>query len=166
MVTGQRVSLFRIMKTLVYFFLGAICVSCNFIDDEYSVIPPDSKLIVDQFFKIAHEKGVRVDPMALKIYYVNGGLEGFVAGKATISKEIINIDTTSTAWIVNPESVLFHELGHIYLHRGHDDASIDGHAKSIMNTYGVSYWPKIRQYYIDELFNPNTKAPEKPSDWY
>ena len=56
-------------------------------------------------------------------------------------------------WTINRESLVFHELGHSYLGRGHDDAILDnGYYKSIMNTYVISYGPDMRDYYIDELF--------------
>jgi hypothetical protein len=145
------------MKPSLIILSLAILCSCNFVDDDYSVIPPEVKPHVEEFFKIAHDKGLNISPYQLKIYYSSIG-DNFVAGNTHLSEEVINIDSTSTAWAINPESVIFHELGHLYLHRGHDDEFIDGYEKSLMNTYGVLYAPKTRPYYIDELFDPNTKT--------
>lgn len=146
------------MKNLIFLLIAISSVSCmsTIMDDDYSSIPPDVKPYVDDFFKIAHSKGLNINPVHLKVNLINN--EGFVAGQANLSNETITINIKSTSWKINPESVIFHELGHLYLHRGHDDSEINGYQKSIMNTYSVMYWNSVRQYYVDELFDPNTKT--------
>lgn len=51
--------------------------------------------------------------------------------------------------------VLYHELGHCYLKRGHrNDRLKDGHPASIMNEYTLNpwYYEDHLGYYLDELF--------------
>jgi len=55
------------------------------------------------------------------------------------------------------EKIVFHELGHCFLNRGHrDDSFPDGRCKSIMRTGSGScidfYYQQYRDYYLDELF--------------
>ena len=58
------------------------------------------------------------------------------------------------------EFIIFHELGHCYLNRGHrEDAFANGVCKSLMRS-GVedcidNYRSTTRSLYIDELFEPN-----------
>jgi hypothetical protein len=128
--------------------------SCSdFTDEYYSVVPPEVTPQVNEFFKIASEKGLKLDRSTLKIYYTT--FKDFRAGNADIDNQVIKLDTTSSMWTINRESLLFHELGHVYLHRGHDDKKVNGYVGSIMNTYLYSYGAEERQYYIDELFMPH-----------
>lgn len=57
------------------------------------------------------------------------------------------------------ELIIFHELGHCYLFREHDDrADSDGFCISLMRSGNSScidrYNASTRQAYLDELFNP------------
>ena len=64
------------------------------------------------------------------------------------------------------EIVVFHELGHAILARGHrDDVLPDGTRASIMYSGNIrSLYSEVRQnrrqYYVDELFDRNTPVPE------
>ncbi len=65
------------------------------------------------------------------------------------------------------ELLVFHELGHAILTRYHDNSQLpSGHKKSIMvsdNTLFTIYADNEtdkRNYYLDELFDPNTPEPE------
>lgn len=55
------------------------------------------------------------------------------------------------------EQLMFHELGHCTLSRGHFDTRTNDIAQSIMNAYHVNkvYYLANYNYYIDELFNPS-----------
>ena len=62
------------------------------------------------------------------------------------------------------KELLFHEFGHAFLGRPHDNVQLpNGSKKSIMNesATGSSFWNEDRlKYYIDELFDPSTPIPD------
>lgn len=64
------------------------------------------------------------------------------------------------------EILVFHELGHALLARGHkDDLLPNGLRASVMyggNVFGLysELRSEHRQYYVDELFNPTTALPD------
>ncbi|MEM8487606.1 MAG: hypothetical protein AAF564_18795 [Bacteroidota bacterium] len=82
----------------------------------------------------------------------------------------ITIVTSKTCWIDRPvednEALVFHELGHIVLDRGHREGLLPNNSRpSIMigtNLAGlyVGNAKERRKYYVDELFNPDTPVPE------
>ncbi|MEO1450561.1 MAG: hypothetical protein AAFV07_13615 [Bacteroidota bacterium] len=81
----------------------------------------------------------------------------------------ITLDTTSANWRNNDfsrEMLVFHELGHCILDRlqHKDDLLPNGNFSSIMRTVGYQLYGDNtlfkREYYLDELFNPNTGVPE------
>ena len=81
---------------------------------------------------------------------------------------IIYLDTTTSNWKASKmakEQLIFHELGHCILGRGHkSDTLLNGNAASIMKPTGETlYGSKMslfkREYYLDELFDPNTDPP-------
>jgi len=67
------------------------------------------------------------------------------------------------------EDLIFHELGHGLLNRNHLNTTLEnGDWKSIMcggdkqnnRSWNINYHGMRRSYYIDELFNESTKAPD------
>ncbi|MCS6832652.1 MAG: hypothetical protein NZ521_03675, partial [Flammeovirgaceae bacterium] len=85
-------------------------------------------------------------------------------------QNIIRIDTQCLAWRYNDTSrevLIFHELGHAILLRFHDNSRLpNGAWKTLMTGTRWSIFdfyitePSRRDYYIDELFNPNTPTPD------
>ena len=78
------------------------------------------------------------------------------------------IDTTAGADLMK-EDLLFHELGHGLLGRSHLNTTLDnGDWKSIMcggtkvgdRSWNINYHGMRRKYYVDELFDVNTSAPD------
>lgn len=146
--------LFSSVKALYLILFACLLTSCSdFIDDNHTSIPKECQNEVVEFMRIANSKGLNIDTYNLEISFFTSN--GTVAGDASLKDTRMRIDTTSSMWHINKESLIFHELGHIYLKRKHDDSSIDGYAKSIMNSYLISYGKDKRQYYIDELFTAN-----------
>lgn len=81
---------------------------------------------------------------------------------------IIYIDTTSSNWRASEmtkEQLVFHELCHCILGRGHtSDTLLNGNPASIMKPSGETLYGHImsdfkREYYLDELFNPEAERP-------
>ena len=63
------------------------------------------------------------------------------------------------------EALVFHELGHAVLNRGHKASTLSNGAKaSIMHEKPQGLYEAAtlnrREYYIDELFNPDTPEPD------
>ena len=89
------------------------------------------------------------------------------AGCYSHSDHSIYIDTTNFEWndFSGKEMLLYHELGHGLLHKGHDNNYLKDKLNpvSIMNISTLPYWNDQtvykREYYIDELFNVNTPPP-------
>lgn len=130
-------------------------------DDDYSYIQPEIKLHVDSFLKEGEKRNVFVDTYSLKISF--GKNKSGVAGLSYSINNSIIIDSTSFDWKNNPEQLIYHELGHLLLHRGHNNEYIDFKIASIMNAhelprYQITMPPGIelyfsRSYYLDELFS-------------
>jgi len=66
-------------------------------------------------------------------------------------------DFWTGASVTQREIIVFHELGHCFLDRGHFDLALpDGNCVSLMRTGGNicqdNYFVETRDYYLDELF--------------
>jgi hypothetical protein len=133
-------------------------------DEQIRFVEPQLKPYVDSFIEEAAARGVSIDASQLTISF--GTHDG--AAYAVRSTNTIVVDSTSYDWVSGlREQLVYHELGHLYLGREHDDDMIGNYPKSIMA--GVEDpWDEgrqrqrlgMRKYYIDELFNPDTKRPD------
>ncbi len=131
-------------------------------DDDYQRIDPLIKPYVDSFVAEARIRNVQIDISKLKISF--GDLHGEAAGRSYFDgSNMITIDPKGP-WTYAPECLVFHELGHLILRREHDDSWIGFYPKSIMAGpfspfYESTAYLHEREYYVDELFNPNTPRP-------
>ena len=69
----------------------------------------------------------------------------------------IDPDYWNSSWTSEQEktALLFHELGHCDLNRGHETALlVTGWPVSLMCPYVVAYYLGIESYYFNELFHP------------
>ena len=136
------------------------------IDKQYPNV--DSRLwpFFEQFETEAKLRGFNVN---LNLSAISGSidpLEGeHVAGQCTYSSRNPNHVTVDDQFWSNSndlfkEFIIFHELGHCFLGRGHrEGAFANGVCKSLMRS-GVedcldNYRTTTRSAYIDELFEPN-----------
>ncbi len=150
------------------FLLLIVCCSCAYsgLDDDYSHIDPILKPYLDDFKKEAKSRKIELSLETIKLSF--GVLHG-PAGVTYYNINAIVIDSTTINWAKNPEEVVFHEFGHLLLHRGHDNGTMietqNGNivAKSIMSeSASIKYSndPIVkRPFYIEELFNPDTPKP-------
>ena len=145
------------------------------------VIPELVKPIVERFEMEAERRGQQVDLSKLSIEFVkditsdtNPGLVVASCRRAD-DLHLIEIDTASIFWkfagAMGQEEVVFHELGHCALERSHiEDVLPNGAFKSIMRAQGSPNYGNFnplsqnalihrRDYYLDELFNPNAGVP-------
>ena len=143
-----------------YIFLAVLMSSClsDIMDDDYRRVDTKLNQYIESFKYEASIRGIKIDDSDLKLYF--GNAHGAAAVTYYDTNSIV-MDSTTIHWTRNPEEVLYHEFGHLFLHRGHDDRLLpDGTPASIMSTYATVKYakdPSKRKYYIDELFNK--KAP-------
>lgn len=127
------------------------------------------------------KRGHTFDPQATGLIIEFGNLKDNTAGLTHYEKPIrIEIDKTywndissSAGADLMKEDLLFHELGHGLLNRDHLNTTLEnGDWKSIMcggtkvnnRSWNINYRGIRRQYYIDELFNESTPAPDFSSN--
>lgn len=112
-------------------------------------------------------RGINIDLAEDQIIgVINEITEDEVIGQCRYSEYAPNqvtIDRTfwNNASSAYKELVIFHELGHCYLWRGHDETAIDGICQSIMNsgTAGCRtlYNTSNRSIYLDELYSVSNR---------
>lgn len=115
------------------------------------------------FEKEAKERGFDIDLVELGISGVIKSIDDLgVAGTCQYGNHIAHVTIDRSYWnnssSLNREYVVFHELGHCALGRGHDESSYNnGICKSLMNS-GLghcipAYNTQNRERYLDELFH-------------
>lgn len=156
------------MNRLLLILLPAVMLTGCFsaiMDDDYQVIDPELRPHLESFIAEAQARGIDVDISTLKLEF---GPTGTTAqGKCYARTNQILINRNTSGWKNNPEALVFHELGHLYLGRDHRDEVLNKRPLSIMcaaTSYGdpdyVDEKSYRRQYYINELFNDATPMPE------
>lgn len=168
------------MKIFLAPIIVAILTSCSACEKDEPIVPnnfDESRVPVEvqtevkTFLKEGNDRGVYTDINDIrKIILVNGGLtnNGKVsAGLYAHDSKTLYIDTSSSLYKNKKEAMIFHELGHALLDRRHKDGGwFQGLTPySLMNGTGnlpnyTGQFSDHRKYYIDELFNENTPAPE------
>lgn len=126
-------------------------------------VDPEIQPYFDSFEKEAEARGITVD---LEIEGIGATID-FIRDNSTVGqcqnneegRRRIHID--KAFWVeydhFGKEFIIFHELGHCYLNRGHDNAIKPGNiCESIMQS-GISgcingYGATTREEYLDELF--------------
>lgn len=159
-------------------FMIAFSVSCS--EDgsdpqpqEVYDVDPEFEPYVQEFIEEAAKRGEQIDfsDTGLSIAFSDFPLDR-AAGLCSLGRHSVIIDKED--WFRFSDRfrsyLLFHELGHCELDRGHrNDQFNDGTWKSMMrgdpfqgNTIRipVPYFGFRKPYFVDELFNPNTPSPE------
>jgi hypothetical protein len=162
-------------------FLIILSLSCE--EEDFTPIvdiPEDFKYEVAAFVHEAEQRGIviTIDNLIIKYDPAVDGSSCAKCNSAAVGKDIQKIISMRT----NPcysdwaerEALIFHELGHCLLGRGHTtDTLPNGDPKSIMIPNNIRlYGPCVyqigdpdcnktyrRQYYLDELFNAETPVP-------
>ena len=131
---------------------------------ENSDIQADLQDYFDRFEAAAQARGIDLQLADLNL---TGRIEEIdennVAGQCSYGSnhpsEIV-IDASFWSWASEnlKEMVVFHELGHCVLHRGHEEGQFqNGACRSIMRSGTEScldnYHSQTREYYLDELFS-------------
>ncbi len=174
------------MKIRPWLFLGLLLViGCNDKNEFQPVyeVPAEFDLYVASFIEEASARGFDYQIDNLIIRY-DAALTGPVCGQCNeVTKnnnvqKIISINSQLSCWTNDQEleALIFHELGHCFLGRSHlRDLLPNGDPKSIMYPDNNSLYPPClysiddsspcnktfkRHYYLDELFDETTPAPD------
>lgn len=157
----------NIIKALAFVLL-IVLTSCGKnidleVSKEYQGVAPQLWTYFAKFEKEAASRGVDVDLTA-------AGITGFIEkihAKGTVglcnhrldqpNQVIIDLEFWNTASENSKELIIFHELGHCYLERGHkDEAKNDGTCSSIMRSGKGScidfYNNSNKKGYLNELY--------------
>ena len=171
------------MKTLVLFLLLITTLSCQKQSLEPTVYQIDKDLLpyVTSFAEEAKKRGIEIKYENLIMTFDSSSAS--ICGKCTKQplegQRTIKIKKDILCWQgvpnQNKEALIFHELGHCFLNRGHRDDLLPNKADASLmnsNSYGP-YQPCIyaidgdecnrtyrRTYYVDELFNEKTAIPD------
>lgn len=155
------------------------CADENIFEPTYD-IPEELEPIVDAFIDEAASRGELIEKTNLIIQY-DQNLEGCgrcnsIGSLETIQKKI-TINPNGLCWTseLQKEGLLFHELGHCILGRLHIEQLLpNGDPKSLMVDDKTDLYTGCvyqfgeedncnntfkREYYLDELFDPNTPVP-------
>lgn len=137
-----------------------------------SYISPTLKPYVDSFICEANQRGLKINTDSLNIRIQSKIFHGLYAGLTLSEQHTILIDTATSIWRNNPETLMYHELAHLLLKRHHDNSfyviKMKMHPnayfpKSLMHTSHSYFYDisdtLIRNYYIDELFDSCVTLP-------
>ncbi|MEM7658621.1 MAG: hypothetical protein AAF399_21025 [Bacteroidota bacterium] len=163
---------------LIAFFLVLQACRPEEIPPNVREIPELIEPYIELFEQEAAKRGQNITIDNLIVEFEEDLRGGDAAGLCTFASESsptphIRLDTTSFNWRNNEfhrELLVFHELGHCILNRLHrDDELPNGNFTSIMRSTGeqlyggnLNYFK--REYYLDELFDESTPAPEWATD--
>jgi hypothetical protein len=164
------------LRTLLFVILLAACRGEEEFDPVFTV-PDDLLPYVNNFIHEGELRGHTIEIKNLIIRY-DESMEFPVCANCNSNaidaevQKIISVGTTA-CWTNNyeQEALIFHELGHCYLGRNHTSEKLpNGAPKSMMVPNDITiYSPCVyqigeepcdktsrREYYLDELFDPNT----------
>lgn len=136
-------------------------------------VPEEAEVLVQNFVVEGEARGMNVDISNLVVEFKKNieHENTDYCGCSHTDKNgqlVVWIDTTTYCWTFGAyyrEAILFHELGHALLNRGHNDQKLPkGSWKSLMSTGALDYYAVDslnyrRTYYLDELFMDNTPSP-------
>jgi hypothetical protein len=161
------------VSRFIFPILLLLFTSCQDRKAKVYSVPPEVQPYVESFLAEAANRGKRmvIDDLIIDYRYNIFTARAHAAGicrRRFGHTPVIHIDTTSPNWRISDmsrEQLIFHELAHCLLGRSHrNDTLLNGNFASIMKASGETmYGPLMsafkREYYIDELFDPNTPAP-------
>lgn len=131
-----------------YLIIIILLFSCSY-QREFKV-DKELKVYVDSFFDLAMNKGLLIqkENLIVTLSANIGLLQGLSSkknGQRIVEINYYNYQNYSSDYI---EAIVFHELGHALLNRGHDDS-----VESLMNTsVCLSCYSNNKEYLIKELF--------------
>lgn len=151
------------MKSIIA-LTALIMISCySGMDDDYTYVDPLIRPYFDDFVRQATARGIEIDTFGAKVSFGAMNKEGR-QGYTSYRYSQVFIDSSSYKWKNYPESIVFHELGHLFLNREHNNYRVNYNPTSIMDSQEIPEYmlgrPELRTYYLDELFRPETALPD------
>ncbi len=172
-------------RLLCIFLVVSIFSACKENEEIVTVyeIEPDFEFLVDRFFEDAAARGIIIGKNNLIVKYGDPG-EATLCGSCNSidihsgKQKIVIINERNICYDNSPdkEALIYHELGHCLLGRPHLDFKFpNGDPVSIMVSNSIHLYSPCsyaigdvnecnqthkRPYYINELFNPSTPAPD------
>ncbi len=155
------------MNRIFFYFLASILLitSCNKDREKVYNVPSDIQAYIDDFVQEAANRGIELVVDDLTVEYMTDleldGQEaaGLCYSETSDAPPTIHLDTFSLNWQspYTREVLVFHELGHCVLGRGHTSQLLPNcNFASIMKPSGDPIYTSInlfkRDYYLDELF--------------
>lgn len=147
---------------LKFFILFILVSGCSLVDRYEYDIDPELDRYVNMFISEADQRGHNFSSKNIRVQFKD--VDG-AQGRTNRVLHIVFIDKNSIGYKHNPEALVFHELAHYFLKRGHDNTMYGRHPKSIMNEDVDPEWifsgtEYRRGYYVDELFDTNKEKPD------
>lgn len=157
-----RTNFLKAIKFSFLLLLISMCLSCEKESEELITYPDASLELVPYFYsfeKEAAKRSIKVDLRKAEIKgrltIIHGSAVG-VCNKQEVREILIDQKFWDTSSNLKKELIVFHELGHCFLNRVHNNQiSPNGTCLSIMrNGHGCIdlYTEKTRSDLIDELF--------------
>ena len=153
------------MRFILILMVGLGLSGCFPETEEQTYIDPELSTYVDTFFEEAAKKGIVIKDKNFRIGF--GTVDGDAQGMTYYKTRSIVIEKDSEGYKLIPEALVYHELGHLFLNRSHDDSMIGEQykcSKSLMDSRlqisGGQWYTTRRAYYVSELFNPQTSTPD------
>lgn len=133
---------------------------------------------VDRFFEEAKKRNANINRDNLTVAWMSDTSSEYCgygySNYNNTGARRVEIKPLSGCWEdrndLEKEALMFHELGHAVLERGHFNLKLgNGLEKSLMcgGTFGCDqfdlyseFTPALRTFYLDELFNPQVVVPE------
>lgn len=142
------------MKALM--LLGLLCLyGCG--DESALITDPAFNSYIDQFIQdaFAHNKVITKDQ--INVAFMDKPINGLSYGVCENGQIRIVEAYWNARNLNNKQAILYHELGHCVLDRGHDNTQNTqlNIPNSVMNSNVervYDYWEKNRDYYLRELF--------------
>jgi hypothetical protein len=176
-VFSKKSDCMSVSRYLVLSVCGVfLCLTSCKNSKEYSV---DSSFVeyLQRFENEGAARGHTFDPEANGLIIEFGNLANNDAGlthyetpiRIQIDKTYWNAISKSAGADLMKEDLIFHELGHGLLNRDHLNTTLEnGDWKSMMcggdkvnnRSWNINYHGMRRKYYVDELFNESTPAPD------
>lgn len=147
------------MKKIPILFFAIMIAGCNFNDDlEYRIDEP-LKPHVEAFFEEAAQRGIILEKINLRAIYAPNTYGACPSDAWGVSKRHGDqrvIFIPEDPWLMEEPSALeqlvFHELGHALLYRGHTNEFSIMREAMILTAYEDD--PELRKTLLDELFKP------------
>jgi hypothetical protein len=138
---------------LFFIILLAVVSACDFDPTIEYRIDPRLTAYVDEFYSEATERGftLRRERLTVSVSNVNGKFGLTYDGRdVVIDSDFVELYQAQGGYATEIEVIVFHELGHALLGRGHIDAVSIMNEQPCLNCYAGSN--EERKEYLDELF--------------